>query len=415
MSGRLVRILVITTAAMMLVQAAHSGGGGGGPPEYEVEVIPGPWCGEIFGYRPATGLGINDLGHICGRELDCDLNDEPFFWSPETGRILLDIPTGFSEGRAQDLNSAGEIVGFLRLNVRPQAILWHRDQVIELGIPPGGDSSNALAINSKSQVAGYWGNLVFGPSPLAFIWQDGVITDLTPDLGAPRSIAYDNNDLGMVTGWMGTNENTDAHAFIWDDGKVTDLGVIPGGFTAEGMAINNLGHVAIQGRMFNDQNEVIVRSFLWRDSQWIDLGVLPGCEETRVLDLNDAGQAIGYCDGSVFHRFLWQDGAMWEINDLIQTNDPNFDTISLVWAINNAGQITGKGHHFEFGSPALRLNPILPTPGDLDGDGVVGVKDLLILLGNWGPCEDCNDCVADLNGDCVVGVTDLLTLLGNWG
>ena len=55
------------------------------------------------------------------------------------------------------------------------------------------------------------------------------------------------------------------------------------------------------------------------------------------------------------------------------------------------------------------------TPGDIDGDGSVGVKDLLILLGAWGPCDDCNDCLADLDGDCTVGVKDLLILLGNWG
>ena len=56
-----------------------------------------------------------------------------------------------------------------------------------------------------------------------------------------------------------------------------------------------------------------------------------------------------------------------------------------------------------------------PVLGDLDGDGHVGVKDLLILLGSWGPCGDCNGCPADLDGDCSVGVKDLLTLLGNWG
>ncbi len=53
--------------------------------------------------------------------------------------------------------------------------------------------------------------------------------------------------------------------------------------------------------------------------------------------------------------------------------------------------------------------------GDLDFDGVVGVADLLILLGNWGPCADCKDCPADIDGDCTVGVKDLLILLGNWG
>ena len=66
----------------------------------------------------------------------------------------------------------------------------------------------------------------------------------------------------------------------------------------------------------------------------------------------------------------------------------------------------------------LRLFTIIcddPIPGDLDGDGSVGVKDLLILLGNWGLCADCKDCPGDFDGDCTVGVKDLLILLGNWG
>ncbi|MCH8164453.1 MAG: hypothetical protein IH889_02485, partial [Planctomycetes bacterium] len=52
--------------------------------------------------------------------------------------------------------------------------------------------------------------------------------------------------------------------------------------------------------------------------------------------------------------------------------------------------------------------------GDLDGDGVVGIFDLLILLGSWGACTDCENCPADLDGDCTVGILDLLTLLANW-
>ena len=30
--------------------------------------------------------------------------------------------------------------------------------------------------------------------------------------------------------------------------------------------------------------------------------------------------------------------------------------------------------------------PGAPCPADLDGNNDVGVGDLLILLGNWGPC-----------------------------
>ena len=53
--------------------------------------------------------------------------------------------------------------------------------------------------------------------------------------------------------------------------------------------------------------------------------------------------------------------------------------------------------------------------GDLDGDDSVGLSDMLILLANWGPCVDCDNCPADLDGDCSVGLADLLILLENWG
>ncbi len=54
--------------------------------------------------------------------------------------------------------------------------------------------------------------------------------------------------------------------------------------------------------------------------------------------------------------------------------------------------------------------------GDLDGDGLVGITDFLILLAEWGPCDaPCPPtCAADLDGDCLVGITDFLLLLANW-
>lgn len=55
------------------------------------------------------------------------------------------------------------------------------------------------------------------------------------------------------------------------------------------------------------------------------------------------------------------------------------------------------------------------TLADLNCDGAVNVSDLLMLLANWGSCDDPNECPEDLNDDGTVNVNDLLILLSNWG
>ena len=51
-------------------------------------------------------------------------------------------------------------------------------------------------------------------------------------------------------------------------------------------------------------------------------------------------------------------------------------------------------------------------PGDIDGDGTVGINDFLDLLAAWGPNPGHP---ADLDGDGVVGINDFLDLLAAWG
>ena len=49
--------------------------------------------------------------------------------------------------------------------------------------------------------------------------------------------------------------------------------------------------------------------------------------------------------------------------------------------------------------------------GDVTGDGIVDVSDVLALISAWG---DCNNCIEDLNNSGSVDVTDLLIVIGNW-
>jgi len=60
----------------------------------------------------------------------------------------------------------------------------------------------------------------------------------------------------------------------------------------------------------------------------------------------------------------------------------------------------------------LAADPDDSAPGDVTGDGIVDVADILELLSQWGPCSGCS---GDLNGDGIVGVPDLLIVLDNWG
>ena len=54
----------------------------------------------------------------------------------------------------------------------------------------------------------------------------------------------------------------------------------------------------------------------------------------------------------------------------------------------------------------------LAIVGDMDSDGVVGMNDLLMLLGSWGACSGC---AADMNDDGAVDMLDMLALISHWG
>ncbi len=93
-------------------------------------------------------------------------------------------------------------------------------------------------------------------------------------------------------------------------------------------------------------------------------------------------------------------------------------------SVSGAGDVNGDGvpdlivgdpcGNSNAGESYVVFSPVIP--GDLDGDGTVGILDLLLLLGAWGPCpERCPPfCTGDLDGDCTVGIVDLLILLANW-
>ncbi len=226
-----------------------------------------------------------------------------------------------------------------------------------------------------------------------------------------------------------------------------------------GAAIRSSGHVSVEGCTFTDNDgtaigtigagaalSVIGSSFVDNSLGGISIDVSPQSPTATISDCEFVGHAvesaltasgdinvtnstfknnsaigqggaIGHFGGGVLsvegctfiENSAAQGGAIWTVHATVQDsffceNAPD-DVDGFFWT--DLG-----GNEFLDECPS-------PIPGDLDGDGSVGVQDLLLLLGAWGSCDDCTPgksmCFGDLDGDCTVGVADLLILLANWG
>ncbi len=121
------------------------------------------------------------------------------------------------------------------------------------------------------------------------------------------------------------------------------------------------------------------------------------------------------------HGLAWVGEDLWVLDNAVDvvykvTGDGEIqETFKLppaAW-----GSLAFDGAQFWMTNAEMFLTMQLPVPciADLDGDGTVGVPDLLSLLGSWGPCPPKAECPADFDNTGDVGVKDLLVLLGNWG
>jgi hypothetical protein len=70
--------------------------------------------------------------------------------------------------------------------------------------------------------------------------------------------------------------------------------------------------------------------------------------------------------------------------------------------VDNQGTIIGE-------DDIIIINP--PVPGDANGDGMVGILDVLVVIADWGPCDGCS---GDQNGDGQASILDILLIIANW-
>jgi probable HAF family extracellular repeat protein len=285
----------------------------------------------------------------------------------------------------------------LQLAAQEERAKHHHYRLIDLGTfgGPGSGASGGVPqerlLSKRGAVAGiaetpnpdpYSPNCLFtGDCFLAhaFLWHNGVLTDLGALPGAGNSsFAYASNDRGQE---VGVSENgvidplsgfPEVDAVMWTDGGIIDLGTLGGNAsTAEnlnnraqvvGAALNLIPdsfvtglfpYILNNGTASNNGAPIAVtqaHAFLWEQGVMRDLGTLGGPDSTAQF-VNEHGQIAGEsftdstpnppisapaCAGAgvpTQHPFLWQDGFV-DLGNLGGTcGYPNW--------LNNTGQIVG--------------------------------------------------------------------------
>lgn len=201
-------------------------------------------------------------------------------------------------------------------------------------------------------------------------WWDGAARiDLPALAGSAWSIAHDIDPAGRIIGSAIPQGAMRPRAVLWD-GAAIDLGTL-GGATAQALAINgNSEIVGVAETASGKPHAFLFRVNGQSVSERLDLGFLGG-NASAAYDINDNGQVVGASFG---HAFLWEQGAMLDLNEALV--DPDGWVLETATAINAAGTIVGHGVHAPYGRRAFVLVPVAACTADLNGDGILDLGDI---------------------------------------
>jgi probable HAF family extracellular repeat protein len=291
--------------------------------------------GVLRGALESAAVAINNNGQISGM-LGYPEAIQVFRLDQHQMTTFPNWP-GHNISYVADMNDEGTIAGTAGQNpdIRFPFIV-HGDRLENLAPLFPGMPAYFRGINNRGEIVGTYTRDPYRSDWTAFIYSNGVVKPLT---FGPRDFSAANaiNDFGVAVGFSAGR----AAVFSGDD-------VIPLDFASSAEAINNRGSiVGVMG----------ARPFLYRDGVVTDIGLLPGDESAGPTAINNFDMVVGTSRISwdETRPFVYQDGALYDLNDLIQPR--GHWVLSVANDINDRGEIVGYGMHKGV-MRAFRLTPM---------------------------------------------------------
>jgi probable HAF family extracellular repeat protein len=308
-----------------------------------VPAVHAQYVARDLGALPDAGVSqaedVNNRGEAVGISGGSGFG-APTLWTRD-GPVAIGTLDGFSgQGFASGINNRGQVVGTSRsASGHPHAFLYEQGVLTDLGTLPGVEESYAADVNERGDIAG--GSFtIFGQAHLV-LWVGGVIQDLGV-VPFDDGIATALNNRRQIVGYSSNTQGN--RAWSWQDGSFALLPLPEWATSSFAWGLNDRGDIV--GTAFGPNR---AEGVVWTaDGAIVAVGTLPGHVISDARAINNRGQVVGWSQGPDFmpRAFLWHAGRMIDLGTL-----PG-GTASFGFGINDAGAVVGASNTGEGGLSA---------------------------------------------------------------